>query len=323
MRVVSLVPSATESLCLVGGEGFLVGRSHECDFPASIADRPALTSQRTAFTTSAEVDREVSAALGKGQSLYHLDVDRLRKLRPDVILTQDVCSVCAVDLETVRGAAAEMDPEPRVLSLNPESFEDVLDDLVRIGRAVCLDEQAQRAVVSLRDRFFSAADFVNPYEEPPRVVFLEWVDPPYAAGHWTAQLVERAGGSHPLNPTTALANAGAGAGAQMAHRAAGASVRVTGGAIAAAGGEALIVCPCGLDLERTRREVGAIAGEEWFRTMPAVREGRVALVDGSQMFNRPGPRLVDAYEWLVWWLGAMRCDALRARVEGFPWSPPA
>lgn len=319
MRVVSLLPSATESLCLIGGERLLVGRSHECDHPPSITDRPALTSQRTEFTTSAEVDRAVSDSLERGQSLYHLDADRLRDLAPDVILTQDLCEVCSIDLATVRRVAADMNPAPRVLSLNPQSFEDVLDDLARIGVAVGLEREAREALVALRNRFFSAADFVNPYEEARPVVFLEWIDPLFAGGHWTPQLIERAGGAHPLNPTAPMENAGMGAGGQWAHRLAGKSRRVEPADVVASAPEFLIVCPCGLDLDTTERELRAIAGADWFRALPAVRAGRVALVDGNQMFNRPGPRLVEAYEWLVWWLGGKRCDTLGARTEDFPW----
>ena len=315
MRVVSLLPSATETLCLLGGEQTLVGRSHECDYPPTITDRPALTSQRTVFTSAAEVDRAVSESLASGQSLYHLDVDRLRELRPDVILTQDLCPVCSVDLEAVRRVACEMEPSPHVVSLDPHSFEDVLDGIMEIGRAVGLEQGAREALVALRNRFFTAADYPNPFTPPPPVVFLEWTDPPYVGGHWTAQLVERAGGSHPLNPTVAMENAGTGAGGQMAHRIAGKSVRVTPEMVTGARPEFLIICPCGLDLDATRREASALGAQDWFAALPAVRAGRVALVDGSQMFNRPGPRLVDAYEWLVGWLN----DIPALIREDFPW----
>lgn len=315
MRVVSLLPSATETLCLIGGARMLVGRSHECDHPASITDRPALTSQRTVFTSAAEVDRAVSDSLARGQSLYHLDGDRLRELRPDVILIQEICRVCSVEPEEVRRVARTMDPAPRIVTLNPHSFEDVLDGIMEIGRAVGLEDRAREALVALRNRFFGAADYANPFTRPPMVVFLEWTDPLYVGGHWTAQLVERAGGSHPLNPTVAMEEAGTGAGGQMAHRVAGESRRVTPDMVVAARPEFLIVCPCGLDLAATRREVEALARQEWFAALPAVRAGRVAMVDGSQMFNRPGPRLVDAYEWLVGWLN----DIPSLIKEGFPW----
>lgn len=317
MRIVSLLPSATEIVGLLGAGDALVGRSHECDFPSWVRDRPALTLQRTVFTNSAEVDRTVRESINAGSSLYSLDAEGLQKLRPDLIITQDLCSVCSIDLESVRAIAASIDPAPRVLSLNPQSFEDVLDDILRVGEAIGRTRDATELLVALRQRFFAAADFVDPYADPVRVVFLEWTDPPFVGGHWTPQLIERAGGAHPLNPTRPLPGAGAGAGAQGAHRVAGLSVQVTTEAIAEAAPEALIVCPCGLDLAQTRIECAKIARKSWWKALPAVREGRVALVDGSEMFNRPGPRLVDAYEWLVGWLN----DLPHLIPEGFPWEP--
>lgn len=315
MRVVSLLPSATELLCHIGGEPMLVGRSHECDVPHSIAPLPVLTSQTTVFTTAAEVDRAVSQSLASGESLYRLDSDRLRELRPDVILTQDLCEVCSIDLAAVQRVALEMNPVPHVVSLNPHSFEDVLDDLVRVGDAVGLGPEARAALIALRERFFHAADFVNPFTEPVRVLFLEWTDPPFVAGHWTVQLIERAGGSHLLNPTTPIPGSGSGAGGQMAHRVAGKSFRVEPSKIVEMKPEAVIVCPCGLTLPRVEREFEALMTKDWFRDLPAVQRGRVALVDGNEMFNRPGPRLVDAYRWLVGWLN----DRPELMPEGFPW----
>ena len=150
MRVVSLLPSATEVLCAIGGQHLLVGRSHECDFPAGLEHLPILTGQRTHAATSAEIDAQVSAALGSGQSLYTLDVDRLRALKPDVILTQDLCDVCSIDLATVRGAAATMDPKPAVVSLNPTTLWQVLDDVLAVGEAVGMADQAQATMVRLR-----------------------------------------------------------------------------------------------------------------------------------------------------------------------------
>ena len=145
MRVVSLLPSATEILCVVGGEDLLVGRSHECDVPRSVADRPVLTAARTTGSSSQDIDREVRAMLESeddpNPSLYHLDVDRLVGLAPDVILTQDLCDVCSIDLETVRGAVAHLDPRPEIVSLDPTTVWEMLDDLLRVGRAVGLESE--------------------------------------------------------------------------------------------------------------------------------------------------------------------------------------
>ncbi len=323
-RVVSLLPSATESLCLIGGDSLLVGRSHECDYPPSILDRPALTSAAYDPADShrppraadpGEIDRRVSSALAGGRSLYRLDEARLRELRPDLIITQDLCSVCSIDLNTVRAVAAGLAPTPAVLSLNPTSLEDVFDDLLRIGDVAGLSGRARDKVVTLRERFFSAADFVNGFSEPPPLVFLDWVEPLFAAGHWTAQLVERAGAAHPLNPTRPMAGAGAGAGGQMAHRVAGASRRVTREEVQAAEPEFMVVCPCGVGLAEARAHALRLVEQPGWRELPAARHGRVALVDGNHMFNRPGPRLVEAYCWLVGWVN----DRPSLVPPSFPW----
>lgn len=316
MRIVSLLPSATESLALIGAKGDIVGRSHECDHPAGLSGVPVLTSANTEFTDSAQVDRDVSDALSKGQSLYRLDTEKLRTLKPDLIVTQDLCEVCSIDLETVRGVAKTLDPVPTVVSLNPQSFEAVLDDVITLGEATGRMKEADDALFALRDRFFTAADYVNPYDHHPSVLFLKWTDPPFVGGHWTPQLIERAGGAHPLNPTEPMADAGAGAGAQWAHRMAGKSTRVTHEAIVRSMPEYVVVCPCGLKLEQAIAETKQLESQDWWNALPAVNSGNVSVVDGNQMFNRPGPRLVDAYEWLVGYL-----NDLPDRIpEGFPWT---
>lgn len=317
MRVVSLLPSATEALCHVGGASALVARSHECDFPRSILDRPVLTAPKTHPSDPAAIDREVSAALAAGRSLYSLDADRLRTLGPEVILTQDLCAVCSIDLHTVRQVASSIAPTPRVVSLNPQTFEDVLDDLLTVGEAVGLGAEARHAVVRLRERFFRAADHVNAFAHHPDLVFLEWADPLFVGGHWTPQLVERAGFAHPLNPTRPMPGAGAGAGGQMAHRTAGPSRRIEPDELIRAAPQAIIVCPCGIKLQDVRAHMHTLERQPWWPELPAVRAGRVALVDGNEMFNRPGPRLVDAYEWLVGWLN----DRPELIPPGFPWEP--
>ncbi len=315
MRVVSLIPSATETLCRLGGSAKLVGRSHECDFPSDTMNRPVLTSQTTEFTTSSEVDATVSASIAAGTPLYRLNEALLRELRPDVILTQDLCQVCSIDLDTVRAVAASMSPQPRIVSVNPETFEDVLDDVLTIGEAVGLTDNAESLVVDLRERFYRTSEAVPSFVEGPSVAFLEWTDPVFVGGHWTPQLIDRAGASHTLNPTFAAADTGSGVAAQLDQRIAGKSVRVSHEDLVVSRPEAVIVCPCGLDLAATRRAVKEIEDESWWRELPAVKSGRVALVDGNQMFNRPGPRLVDAFEWLVGWLN----DRPELIPQGFPW----
>ena len=327
MRVVSLLPSATEALCLIGGGSLLVGRSHECDFPASIARVPVLTSQAVPAVLSdaanpqpGAIDAMVREQLASGQSLYQVDERLLRELRPDVILTQDLCSVCSIDLATVRRIVADMatgDYTPRIVSLNPQTFEDVLDDVYRVGAAVGLETEATAAVVRLRERVFSASEHVNPFDDGPNVVYLEWTDPLYIGGHCTPKLIERAGARHPLNATVAKESAGAALGPQVAERVAGKSIRVPREAVIGVNPDAIVIAPCGMNLDQTRACAAALMREEWFRSLRAVKNGRVALVDGNQYFNRPGPRLVEAYEFLVGWLNG-RDTVIPA---GFAWEP--
>lgn len=318
MRVVSLLPSATELLFFAGAGPALVGRSHECDFPPGIEHLPVLTAARTRpDDPPAEIDRAVRAQLSGGQSLYTLDADLLRRLRPDLILTQDLCDVCSIDLGTVRRIAADLDPVPAILSLNPSSFEDVLDDALRIGEAVGRSREAGAAVVALRERFCRAADHVNAFVDGPIAAFLEWTDPLFIAGHWTPQLIERAGARHPLNPTVPADGSAAAAGPQAASRRAGKSIRIPPEALVAVRPEVLIVGPCGVSLPAAGEMVASLARESWWPNLPAVQRGRVAMVDGNQMFSRPGPRLVDAFEWLVGYLN----DVPRLMPAGFPWRP--
>lgn len=327
IRIVSLLPSATESLIAVTGgirtpAAELVGRSHECDWPDSPELRalPVLTAARTRFESSAQIDAAVREQLRSGESLYTLNEPLLADLRPDVILTQDLCEVCSIDLNTVRRIVADM-PEatrPRVVSLNPTTFEAVFDDLLTIGRSLEMESRATEAVVRLRERVYRAEEFVTPYLDGPRVAFLEWTDPLFVGGHWTPQLIERAGGQHPLNPTSPVEGAGAAAGPiGQTQRRAGKSIRVPAEVLAASRPEALIVCPCGLSLEQAWRETRLLSQRPWWNDLPAVKSGRVAVVDGNQFFNRPGPRLVDAYEWLVGWLTG-RAELM---PQGFGWRP--
>ncbi len=301
MRVVSLLPSATELLCRVGGEQLLVGRSHECDFPESIVHVPVLTSQRIQTGSSAEIDQHVRAALhdGGGAGLYRLNESLLRELRPDVILTQDLCEVCSVDLQTVQRVAASMQPRPVVVNLNPSTLLQVLDDLLRVGDAVGLASQSRHAMVELRESYWSAVDFVNAFVPGPEVLFLEWCEPMFCGGHWTPGLIEAAGGKHSLGV----------AGAK--------SRRISAQEILEAAPDRVVICPCGFQLDRAMQELDVLRTTHWWPLLPAVtqrRPGAIAVVDGNQMFSRPGPRLVDGFRWLVGWIN----DRPGLIPNGFP-----
>jgi len=225
-RVCSVLPSATEMLCFIGGEHLLVGRSHEDNFPASVTSLPILTGQKTTFTTAADVDAQValgvvvvlrlslslsldllasliyfyaaqvSASLSAGESLYTIDVELLQALKPDIILTQDICSVCAIDLESVESAVSLMFPKPRIVSLNPMCLEDVLANILELGEAVGLEASARKAHDGLLARIAAVDDAVaaagrcQQQRTRPSLAFVEWPDPIYVGGHWTPQLIE-------------------------------------------------------------------------------------------------------------------------------------
>ena len=285
MRVVSLLPSATELLCSIpGAEELLVGRSHECDWPPSILDRPVLTGQHITATSSAEIDAQVRESLEEHGSLYTVDAETLSSLHPDLILTQDPCNVCSIDLETVQRIAADLPGTPRVLNLDPTSIEEVMDDLLKIGEACNLAARANETLVDLRARYWSARDHVNELVPGPVTLLLEWMDPLFIAGHWTPQLIEEAGARHLLN------------------EAGQPSKVIEPEQLIEAAPERLVIAPCGMKLEAIERELETLTGTDWWNGLPAVRQGLVALVDGSAWFNRPGPRLVDAFCWLTAWI---------------------
>jgi len=321
MRVVSLLPSATETLVAIGGSSFLVGVSADCVSALehrSEKDGVAVVTRPLARSgEAAGADQKTRELIDAGAGVEALDRGLLRSLAPDLVILQDACGVCSADAGAVKGALASLDPRPAVLTLNTASVEDMLDGALKIGAAVGLREAAEEAVAGWRDRLHRALDRVTPYAPGPRVAVLEWADPLFVGGHWTAQLVERAGGEHPLNPTRALAGAGAGAGAHGAHRAGGPSREITAEELAGARIEALVVAPCGEPLEGAERAAERLAREPWWGGLPAARAGRVAAVSGKQL-SRPGPGLVAAQEWFVWWLG----DRSGAAPGGLEWSEP-
>ena len=270
MRIVSLLPSLTELVCDLGRRGDLVGVTHECDDPPGVEALPHLTRSRIpAASTGAEIDAMVA---GQGGSLYDLDAEALAALRPDLILTQAQCDVCAVSEPTVRRVAAALPGRPHVESVNPTDLAGVHAVFRRVGDLLGARAAAEAMIAGFEA---TAAEIARRRRgrQVPRVVLLEWLDPPYVAGHWNPELIALAGGREALG------------GAGMSSRRAGWEE------VVAAAPEVVLLSPCGFGLERGEAELGGVARRPEWRALPAVRDGRVALVDGSAYFSRPGPRL--------------------------------
>jgi iron complex transport system substrate-binding protein len=272
MRIASLLPSATEIVCALGLEESLVAVTHECDYPASVRSKPVVTRSVLAGTrSSAEIDRHIRELVHRGSSIYALDGERLNGLHPDLILTQELCEVCAVSYPLVEQAARRSGGGPQLVSLEPESLDDVLEHIRLVGRLTSRSAEAEQVIAGLRRRLKRIATSVR--DRPVRrVLTLEWVAPPFNCGHWTPELVRLAGGRDALGMPRQPAR------------------RIDWQEVAAATPEVVVVSACGFSLERSLNEVGVVAG----RLYPLGAE--VWVVDGNAFFSRPGPRLVDSVE---------------------------
>jgi iron complex transport system substrate-binding protein len=285
MRIVSLLPSATEILFAIGAGDQVVGVTHECDFPDEAKDRPALTSSLLPHELDAAgIDRHVRARVHAGSSLYGLDDAKLAALEPDLMVTQELCAVCAVSYEIVDRAAKRLRGDPRVVSLEPSSLEDVFSTIAFLGELVGAREGAAQLLAALRARIDAlreaSARRMRERGVRERVLVLEWTEPAMSAGHWTPGLVELAGGE------PVLGNPGAN------------SRTLAWDETAASDPDVVIVAPCGFGLERAQREIAALPGASAraFASLRAVRTGRAYAMDGNAFVNRPGPRLVDTAE---------------------------
>jgi iron complex transport system substrate-binding protein len=293
MRIATLLPSATEIVCALGLADHIVAITHECDYPLEIRDRPVVVRSRVdSAQPSAAIDADVEAALRRGESLYRLDADALAGARPDLIVTQDLCDMCALPSLDVESIAAGLPGSPRVLRLHPHTLEDVFRDILAVGAAAGCTEEAARLVDTLRDRVAAVATACRPACNTqvageggtgarPRVFCMEWLDPPFCSGHWMPEIVELAGGREVLG------------------RPGRPSFRVEWEAIAAAAPEIVVLTVCGFDVLRTCAELPAVTGRPEWRSLPAVAAGRVYATDGSAFFSRSGPRLVDGLEMMA------------------------
>jgi iron complex transport system substrate-binding protein len=282
MRVVSLLPAATEIVAALGCLDALVGVSHECDWPPPVGVLPRVT--RCAIhgnaLPSGDTDRWVTDTLARTGTLYTMDEALLRRLAPDVIVTQRLCDVCAVGYDSVTAFAATLPGPPAVVNLEPSTLDDVFADVRRVAEALGVPERATAVIAALRARVDAVAAAAA--DRPRRrCVLLEWIDPPYRSGHWGPELVSLAGGVDPLG------------------RAGEDAARVAWDDVVAAAPEVLVLACCGYDVARTRADVPLLTARPGWSTLPAVRTGAVWAIDGSAYVSRPGPRLVDSLELLA------------------------
>jgi iron complex transport system substrate-binding protein len=282
-RIVSLLPSATEILCALGLRERLVGVSHECDHPPDVAGLPVLTEPKLdPRRRSGEIDRDVRALVAEGLGVYRIRTDALAEVRPDLIVTQDQCDVCAVSLADVEAAArARLGAGVAIVSLRPARLGDVFDDIRRVAAASESEPAATELIAGLEERLGRLRARHAHLRSRPRVACIEWLDPLMAAGHWIPDLVELAGGAYDL------------------VRAGAPSPTLDWSALVAARPDVVVLMPCGFELEQTRRELSSLVARPEWRQLPAVRHRRAYAVDGNAYFNRPGPRIVDSAELLA------------------------
>jgi iron complex transport system substrate-binding protein len=279
MKIVSLLPSATEIICALGLADSLVAVTHECDYPPCVRGLPVVTRDRVSSRASmGEIDRAVREETENGRSLYALDHEALEALRPDLIVTQALCGVCAVSEDEVRAAACMLPEVPRVLNLEPMMLREVLGSMRAVAGAAGID--GEKFVQSLEARVERVVTCVSGRARP-RVALLEWLDPPFSAGHWNPELVRLAGGVDVLGqdgqPSRTLAWK----------------------EVTASKPEVIVIACCGFGVGRTLEETSLLKNVPGWMDLPAVRSHRVYVVDGSAYFSRPGPRLVDSLELLA------------------------
>jgi iron complex transport system substrate-binding protein len=288
-RIVSFLPSATEIACALGLADSLVGITHECDYPPEVRDKPVVVRNVLPIErmSQSEIDRAVAERMHEGQSLYQIDEDLLRTLAPDLILTQNLCQVCAPSGNEVSQVIKTLGRAPEILWLTPQSLGEIFDNVRELGAATGRTAEAEQLIANCEARIERLAARLHGAAEQPRVFCMEWLDPVFASGHWVPELVKLAGGVDVL-------------GSERAE-----SVRVSWEEVVAAAPEVVVIMPCGFNLEQTMKQIWSVFGFQksaaarQFFNLPAVRNGRVYAVDANSYFARPGPRVVEGAELLA------------------------
>jgi iron complex transport system substrate-binding protein len=282
MRIVSLLPSATEILFALGFDREVVGVSHECDFPEQARTKRVVIQSRIPHDAApAEIDRLVREYVSRGESLYAVDAQALEQLAPDLIITQDLCHVCAASPDDLGAALARFADRPEVLCLNPQDLGDVWRDILWVGEETRRGRAAEALLEEIGERLGALEKAVEKSSERPRVAFLEWLQPFYVGGHWVPEMIELAGGHDVLG---------------RVHTP---SFRVTLEEIVAAAPDVILVSPCGYRAQKARNEYLAMEHTDEWNAIPAVRNGRVYALEANSYFSRPGPRLIAGIEALV------------------------
>ncbi len=302
LKIVSLLPAATEIVCALGFQDSLVGRSHECDYPAGVETLPVCT--RALIRpggTSAEIDTQVKDALKNALSIYEVLSDELERLGPDVIVTQDQCEVCAVALYDVEAAVCDrLGNDARIVSLNPEGLDKVYGDIARVAATLDAESAGEHLIGTMKNGF-AALSAAAP-EERPGVFCVEWADPLMAAGNWVPELVDIAGGRDLF-------------GTPGAH-----APWLEPERLFAEDPDVIVFMPCGFGLERSEQEARALLATTEWRNLSAVRNGRIYATDGNSYFNRPGPRLLDSARILA---EILYPGAITPTFEGRAWKAVA
>ncbi len=282
MRIVSLLPSATEVICSLGLREYLVGVTHECDYPADVVGLPIVTKSIIPHDASSiEIDQLVRSQLETNTALYSLDVELLELLQPDIIVTQALCEVCAVSEAEIEETICQLSNNPKVLNLEPMCLKDVLDTLLLVGEETGQQDFTDGVIKALNHRIDRVRALTENHIEKsayPKVAFLEWIDPPFNAGHWTSELIEMAGGIDCLGNK---------------HRP---SETTLWDDVLEAQPDVMFIACCGFSMERAAKDIPILQSNEGWRDLPCVKNKRVYLSDGNSYFNRPGPRLVDSLE---------------------------
>lgn len=277
MRIISLLPSLTEILAVLQLEAEIVGVTHECDYPDSVKAKPRLTSSSIdGHASSASIEAQVNARFEKADGLYALDTETFKALKPDLVLTQKLCDVCAVSYGLVERVVATLDPRPQILSAEPTSLEEMYGNIQAIAQAAGCPDRALDVVAHLRQRVAQVVAKVAPLTSV-NVALLEWIDPLYTAGQWNPELVRLAGGI-PMDTSSAPSH------------------RMSWDVLADFDPEVILVMPCGFSLERTLQEMPTLTTHPDWPRLKAVQNQRVYAADGNSYFNRPGPRLVESLE---------------------------